>query len=216
MRVTTLIDVDNTLLDNDAAKRDLAGGVVQVLGTDGAAGFWSAYEAVRAELGVVDIPRTIGRVLGPDAPLAQRVALADMFMTFPFAEYIYGDAYKTLEYLKKRGPVVILSDGDPVFQPAKIIRSGLADAVDGNVLVFFHKEEHLLEIRSAFPAERYLLIDDKPGVIERMTARAQELGGPLETILVRQGKYAAAIPPGQWPGATHTVDNLGEVRKRGL
>jgi FMN phosphatase YigB (HAD superfamily) len=216
VRIASLIDVDNTLLDNDAAKRDLAQGLVDSLGEAGADRFWTVYEEVRAELGVVDIPRTIGRTLGREAPLPDRERLAALFMEFPFREYIYPDALETISWLKERGPVVILSDGDPVFQIAKIVRSGLADAADGNVLVFTHKEEHLLEIGAAFPAERYLLIDDKPGVIERMTARAHELPGPLETILVRQGKYAAAIgdDPAPWPGATYTVDRLGEVRER--
>jgi hypothetical protein len=213
VRITTLIDVDNTLLDNDSAKRDLAGGVTAVLGEEGAARFWAAYEAVRAETGVVDIPRTIARTLpAATTPLALRVQLAEMFMHFPFSEYVYPEAWKTLEWLAKKGPVVILSDGDPVFQIAKIIRSGLADAVDGHVLVFTHKEEHLLEIGAAFPADRYLLIDDKPGVIERMTARAHELPAPLTTVLIRQGKYAAAVPEGTWPGATHTVSTLKQVR----
>lgn len=213
MRITSLIDVDNTLLDNDAAKRDLVGGVSATLGNAGAERFWVAYEEARAELGVVDIPRTIARTLPPDAPLEQRVMLAEMFMTFPFSEYVYADAWKTIEYLKERGPVVILSDGDPVFQIAKIIRSGLADVVEGNVLVFTHKEEHLLEIGAAFPAERYLLIDDKPKVIERMTARAHELPAPLETVFIRQGKYAAAIPEGIWPGATHTINRLRQIEQ---
>jgi hypothetical protein len=216
VRTTSLIDVDNTLLDNDAAKRDLASGLIDTLGEAGAERFWTVYEEVRAELGVVDIPRTIGRTLGREAPLAERVRLAGLFMAFPFAEYIYPDALETIAFLKEQGPVVVLSDGDPVFQITKIVRSGLAAAVDGHVLVFTHKEEHLLEIGAAFPADRYLLIDDKPGVIERMTARAHELPGPLTTILVRQGKYAAAIgdDPAPWSGATHTVDRLGEVRER--
>lgn len=214
MRLVSLIDVDNTLLDNDAAKRDLAGGLVQALGESGAARFWAAYEEVRVEEGVVDIPRTLARALGRDASLEQRVELAEMFMLFPFAEYIVRDAFKVISHLQKRGTVVILSDGDPVFQIAKIIRSGLANAVDGQVLVFRHKEEHLLEIGAAFPGDRYLLIDDKPGVIERMRARDHELPAPLETVLVRQGKYADALPPGPWPGAHHTVTTLGEVRDR--
>lgn len=213
MRLTSLIDVDNTLLDNDAAKRDLVGGVSATLGKDGAERFWAAYEEVRAELGVVDIPRTIARTLPPETPLELREALAGMFMTFPFSDYVYGDAWKTIEHLKKRGPVVILSDGDPVFQIAKIVRSGLAEAVEGNVLVFTHKEEHLLEIGAAFPAERYLLIDDKPKVIERMTARAHELPAPLETVFTRQGKYAAAVPEGVWSGATHTITRLREIEQ---
>ena len=211
MSTTSLIDVDNTLLDNDAAKVEIARSLRNLLGEAGEARFWAAYEAIRVELGVVDIPRTIGRALEGWAGMELRQSLAGMFMLFPFGDYIYKDATRMIRHLERMGPVVILSDGDPVFQPIKVYRSGLAAAVDGRVLVYPHKEEHLPEIAAAFPAERYLLIDDKPGVIERVTARVHELGGQLETVLVRQGKYAAAVPSGKWSGATHTVDSLSEV-----
>ena len=211
MRTTTLIDVDNTLLDNDAAKIELDHRVVRLLGEDGAVRFWDAYEAVRAEVGVVDIPRSLHRALPIDAPLPLRIGLADLFMDFPFADYIYSGARALLAALHTLGPVAILSDGDPVFQPNKINQAGLSPLVNGHVLVYPHKEEHLLEISAAFPADRFLLIDDKPGVIERVTARAGALQGRLETILVRQGKYAAAIPEGPWSGATHTVESIDEV-----
>ena len=210
-RVTSLIDVDNTLIDNDAAKVEIDRRLVELLGVPGARVFWTAYEDVRADAGVVDIPRTIGLYLKGEIALSHRVALAELFMRFPFADFIYAGALETISWLREHGPVVILSDGDPVFQPTKINRSGLAAAVDGHVLVFPHKDEHLPEIAAAFPADRFLLIDDKPMVIERMRGRAAELNAPLETILVRQGKYAAAVPPGPWPGADHTVDAIHQI-----
>jgi hypothetical protein len=211
-RVVSLVDVDNTLLDNDAAKVEIGRRLGVLLGETGTAAFWVAYEAVRAELGVVDIPRAIHRALPPGSTMDQRVALADLFMRFPFADYIYPGALETITWLKAAGPVVILSDGDPVFQPNKINRAGLAAAVDGHVLVYTHKEEHLIEIGAAFPADRYLLIDDKPKVIERVTARAGELGAPLQTVLVRQGKYAAAVAEGDFPAATWTCSTIADVR----
>ena len=213
MRITSLIDVDNTLIDNDAAKAEIDRRLDALLGEQGAADFWAAYEEVRAEREVVDIPRAMARYLGSGSPLERRIALAELFMKFPFREYIVPGAFETVAFLKARGPVAILSDGDPVFQASKVTRAGLADLVDGHMLIYVHKEEHLPEIAAAFPADRYLLIDDKPKVIERFTARKEELGGPLETILVRQGKYAAAVPPGPWPGATYTVNALSEVPK---
>jgi FMN phosphatase YigB (HAD superfamily) len=211
VRITSLIDVDNTLIDNDAAKVEIDRRLTALLGEGGADHFWTGYEAVRAECGVVDIPRAVARAIGPDAPLDQRIALAELFMRFPFRDFIYPGARETIAFLKTRGPVAILSDGDPVFQVTKITRAGLADLVDGHILIYVHKEEHLLEIAAAFPADRYLLVDDKPKVIERFTARKDELRGPLETVLVRQGKYAGAVPPGRWPGATYTVDAIAEV-----
>ena len=211
MRITSLIDVDNTLIDNDAAKVEIDQRLTALLGDAGAEEFWAAYEEVRAELTVVDIPRTIARALGPEASLERRIALAELFMQFPFQEYIYPDARETVDFLKSLGPVVILSDGDSLFQSTKVNRAGLAEMVDGHALIYAHKEEHLVEIGAAFPADRFLLIDDKPKVIERFTTRAHELKRPLETVFVRQGKYAAAVPPGRWPGATYTVDSLGEI-----
>jgi FMN phosphatase YigB (HAD superfamily) len=211
VRTTSLIDVDNTLIDNDAAKIEIDRRLEALLGDAGSDRFWAVYEDVRAEMGVVDIPRAVARWLGAGASLAQRVALAELFMQFPFAEFLLPGALAMIDRLRREGPVVILSDGDPVFQPSKIHRAGLADAVDGHVLVYDHKEEHLLEIGAAFPADRFLLIDDKPGVIERVRARAGELLAPLETVLVRQGKYATAVPPGNWPGADYTADRIGDV-----
>ena len=211
MRITSLIDVDNTLLDNDAAKVEIDRRLTALLGASETDRFWTAYEAVRAEFGVVDIPQTMARTLDSEASLEKRIALADLFMCFPFRDYIYLGALETITFLKARGPVVILSDGDPVFQVTKIVRSGLTELVDGQMLIYPHKEEHLLEIGAAFPADRYLLIDDKPTVIERFTARAAELNGPIETILVRQGKYAAEVPAGPWPGATHTIASIADV-----
>jgi hypothetical protein len=211
VRVASLIDVDNTLIDNDAAKVEIDRRLDALLGDAGSDRFWALYEEVRAELGLVDIPRTMARTLGPDRPLADRVALAEIFMRFPFRDFLYPGALELIDRLRARGPVVILSDGDPVFQPAKIHQAGLTEAVEGHVLIFPHKEEHLLEIGAAFPADCYLLIDDKPGVIERMRARAAELPAPLKTVLVRQGKYAAAVPPGTWPGADYTAPAIADV-----
>jgi hypothetical protein len=212
VRTTSLIDVDNTLLDNDAAKVEIDQRLADLLGDEGRVLFWGAYEAVRAEFGVVDIPRTIARAVAELDDRSVHRPLAELFMTFPFRDYIYPGALETLAFLRTLGPVVILSDGDPVFQPVKIARSGLATAVDGYVLVFPHKEEHLLELAAAFPADRFLLIEDKPTVIEGMTERAEELGAPLETILVRQGKYAAQIGA-DWAVATHAVETIGDVRQ---
>jgi len=211
VRITSLIDVDNTLIDNDAAKVEIDRRLDALLGEQGTADFWAAYEEVRAEQGVVDIPRTMARYLGPTVSLERRIALAALFMEFPFRDYIVPGARETVAFLRTRGPVAILSDGDPVFQASKVTRAGLADLVDGHMLIYVHKEEHLPEIAAAFPADRYLLIDDKPMVIERFTARKEELSAPLETILVRQGKYAAAVPPGPWSDANHTVNALSEV-----
>lgn len=207
-RLTFFLDADNTLLDNDAAKREMDRRLGDLLGQGENARFWTVYEEVRGELGVVDIPRTMSRFLGNRDAGEVRYALADLFMRFPFADFVYPDSADVLRHLRRLGRVAILSDGDQVFQTAKIGRSGLADAVDHFVLVFAHKEEHLPEIAAAFPADRHVFVDDKPGVLERIGAR---MPTPFSTVFVRQGKYAAAVPPGPWPGATLTVEGIGDV-----
>lgn len=219
MRLITLIDVDNTLIDNDRAKDAMAEGLRVLLGQDGTARFWAVYEEVRAELGVVDIPRSIERFLQPEVARTPDEAsrkelhrqLASLFMDFPFRDYVFPGALELIAELRRRGTAVILSDGDQVFQPAKINRSGLSEAVGGFVLVFPHKEEHLAEIAAVFPGDRYLLLEDKPAVIERVTERAEALGAPLTTVLIRQGKYAQTVDPTTWGRADHVVERIGDV-----
>jgi len=209
-RLTFFIDVDNTLLDNDAAKREMDRRMEVLIGERGAARFWEVYEAVRAEESMVDIPQTLSRFSSELADNEIRFLLAYLFMRFPFAQFVYPGSAGTLEQLKRLGTVAILSDGDAIFQTAKIIRSGLAAAVNGYAHVYAHKEDHLSELTGAFPADHYVLIDDKPGVITRVSERFQS---PLSTIFVRQGKYAASTEPGQWAGAGLTADSIGELAR---
>jgi hypothetical protein len=209
-RLTFFLDVDNTLLDNDAAKEEMAHQLIDLLGETETIRFWETYEAVRREEGMVDLPRTLVRVLDGVTDRAVRFSLADLVMGFPYERFLFPATLATIAYLKRLGRVAILSDGDPAFQPAKIARSGLGQAVDGYVLVYPHKEEHIAEITTAFAADHYVLVDDKPAVIERVAAR---LTLPLSTIFVRQGKYAKAVPHGAWPGAGLTIADIGDLRR---
>lgn len=192
-----LFDVDNTLLDNDAAKADLAARVEALVGAGRAAAFWETYEAVRREKDYVDYPLTLARFRAafPDEPAFPYVA--DLVLAYPYGERVYPGALAALAHVRTLGTAAILSDGDPVYQPAKIARAGLATAVGGNVLVFVHKEANLEAVTGRFPARRYVLVDDKPDVLARSKAR---LGDRLLTLHVRQGKYAHApraegLPP---------------------
>ena len=220
MRLVTLIDVDNTLIDNDRAKDAMADGLRILLGEDGTARFWAVYEEVRAELGVVDIPRSIERFLQPGVARTPDEAsrkelhrqLASIFMDFPFRDYVFPGVFELIVELRQRGTTVILSDGDQIYQPAKINRSGLTEVVGGFVLVFPHKEEHLAEIAAVFPGDRYLLLEDKPAVIERVTERAEALGAPLTTVLIRQGKYAHTVDPKTWGRSDYVVERIGDVQ----
>jgi hypothetical protein len=208
-RLTFFLDVDNTLLDNDAAKEAMARQLVDLLGETAAIRFWETYEVVRHEMGMVDLPRTLVQFLADVTDRALRFALADLVMGFPYERFLFPDTIETIAYLRTLGRVAILSDGDPAFQPAKIARSGLGQAVDGYVLVYPHKEEHIAEITTAFGADHYILVDDKPGVIERVQSR---MTLPLTTVFVRQGKYAEAVPHGAWPGADLTITSIGDLR----
>jgi FMN phosphatase YigB (HAD superfamily) len=208
-RLTFFVDVDNTLLDNDAAKREMDRRMAVLIGKHGSERFWEIYEEVRAETAMVDIPRTLARFSTELSDQETRFLLADLFMRFPFAQFLFPGTPATVAHIRTLGSVAILSDGDAIFQTAKIIRSGLAAAVDGYAHVYAHKEEHLDELTGAFPADHYVLIDDKPEVITKVAAR---LTAPLTTVFVRQGKYAAKAPSGNWTGAGLTVESIGDVR----
>jgi len=215
-RLTFLLDVDNTLLDNDAAKTEMAARLRALLGEADESRFWAIYEAVRRDEGMVNIPLTLSRFeaeagIDPAGPgeSPRRFALADLVMAFPYEGFLFPGALEAIAHLRRLGRVAILSDGDPTFQPSKIWRAGLDEAVDGYVLVFGHKEEHLAEVAAAFPADHYVLVEDKPDVIAKVRAR---LDAPLTTILLRQGKYAATVPPGPWPGAHLTLASIAELR----
>jgi FMN phosphatase YigB (HAD superfamily) len=208
-RLTFLLDVDNTLLDNDAAKEAIDARLRALLGQAETSRFWSLYEVVRSASGVVSYPLTLARfniAAGPDH--SRQIALAELLMTFPYHDYIYPGALDTLAALRHLGQVAILSDGDPTYQPSKIARSGLADAVGGYVLVYPHKHEHLDEITAIFPADHFVMVEDHPDNLTRIRARCPV---PLTAILVRQGKYAAAVGAGPWPGADITTNSIADL-----
>ncbi len=205
-RLTFFLDVDNTLLNNDAAKSDMDRQLRDLLGDEGAAGFWRLYEEIRAEGTMVDIPSTIARYCAGQGDLELRFALADLFMTFAFASFVYPSALAVLKKLQTFGTTAILSDGDPIFQSAKIHRSGLDAAVGGNVIVYPHKDDHITEITSAFPADVFIFIDDKPAVLERI---AKNMTAPFATVFVRQGKYALETHDGFTP--TFSLASLADL-----
>ena len=184
-----LVDVDNTLLDNDALREQLDDRLRALLLDDGARRFWAVYEDVRAAFGLVDIPETIARIATEARDESLEARLTALVEALPFADFLYPDALEVLRHLGGLGTAVILSDGDAVFQHLKIRAAGIEGAVDARVLVFAHKEQELDEVRRRFPAEAYAIFDDKPAILSAMK---QALGETVTTVLVRQGKYAAA------------------------
>ena len=202
-----LIDIDNTLLDNDRVAADMSSQILQFAGVDGSEQFWNVYEVVRQEFGYVDVPVTLRRfrTLRPD--LRTFPQLSAMLLGYRFEVDLYPQALEVVEHLKRSGTVVVLSDGDPVFQPAKVARIGVADAVDNNVLIYAHKEQHLEEVISLYRAEHYVLIDDKPDILASVK---QVLQDRVTTIHVRQGKYAAAQNRPD-PRPDVTLDSIADV-----
>lgn len=182
-----MIDLDNTILDNDGVKEDLKARMLEILSEQGAARFWELYETVRKELDVIDFWEQIKRMKAesPDDPTIDQAAQA--LSEWDFAPRVYPNALETVVHLKNMGLPLVVSDGDPVFQPAKIHSCGVTEAVDGRVHIFVHKEKYLPNLRNQFPAEHYVLIDDKPGILMRSKAA---LGDRLTTVHVLQGKYA--------------------------
>ncbi len=190
-----LIDVDNTLIANDDVKSDLDAHIQVELGAKLAARYWELYEQARKESGV-DIPLALTR-LRQQTPLTEMdeqsyLHVHSLFDNYPFFKALYPHTLETLHYLRTLGLTVIVSDGDCVFQPEKIFDSNLAEAVEGRVLIYVHKQQHLQEIMQQYPADHYVMIDDKPDIL----ADAKPLMGDcLTTVFVKQGKYAAGKMP---------------------
>jgi FMN phosphatase YigB (HAD superfamily) len=206
------IDVDNTLLDNDYAKSDLDQHIQVELGPKLAARFWDIYEEVRQERRVVDIPHALER-------LREQIPLTEMdeevyrhvwsiFNNYPFFKILYPHTLETLSYLRTLGLTVIVSDGDLLFQGEKIVNSNLAEAVEGRVMLYVHKQEHLDETMKAYPGDHYVLIDDKPDILDD-TKRL--MGDQVTTVFVTQGKYAAGIKPDNF-APDLTVLHIGDLR----
>jgi len=201
-----LMDVDNTLLDNDRAKADVARAIGEFVGPDRASRFWSLYEEVRDEGGVVDYPETLRRFRRA-LPDARRLIDVDRaVLDVPFERYLFPGALDVIAQLWQRGEPAILSDGDRVYQPMKIARAGLLRAVRGNVVVYEHKEDHLAEVQRRFPADRYAHIDDRASLLGKTKA---SLGDRVTTIHVRQGRYRDEAANGAPPDLV--VERIADV-----
>ena len=207
-RLSFYLDVDNTLLDNDALKDYLAAQLSAALGDDGAALFWNLYEDVRSERDVVDIPLTARRFAERTGNETQARIVDRILDDVPFKTFVYPHAFDTIRHLKTLGVVGILSDGDEIFQSRKIEGSGLGAAVDGCILVYPHKEDHLGEAARCQPADHMVLIDDKVRILDNVR---RLLGDHVTTVHVLQGHYARELPPDRF-SASITVTSIGDLR----
>jgi haloacid dehalogenase-like hydrolase len=204
-----LLDVDNTLLDNDGVKQHLQRVLVSEGGEQIDQRFWALYEEVRADLGAVSVPVTLERLREESADPAVIDRLGRQLFDAPFADFVFPETLDLLRWLRGVGVPVILSDGDPWFQAKKITDAGLGETVGGNVLIFLHKEEHAADIRRWYPAEHYVAIDDKADLLQMLK---QAFGPALQTVWVKQGHYAAGASLGEGASPDATVNSIGEVR----
>lgn len=204
-----LLDCDNTLLDNDAVQDDLRGQLTATLGAEGSTRYWSLYEQLRGELGYADYLGALERYRDRAVSDPRLFTLASFLLEYPFATRLYPGAIEVIRHLQALGPTVILSDGDVVFQPRKIQRSGLWDAVEGRVLIYVHKEQVLAAIAQRYPALHYVMVDDKPRILAAMK---QSWGSRVTTVFVRQGHYAAEHPSSAAPrGVDLTLERIGDL-----
>ena len=185
--IVFLLDVDNTLLDNDAVVDDLRKHLITTFGEECERHYWEIFEELRRELGYADYLGALQRyrIERPRDPHLLEISL--FLLAYPFADRVYPGAFDVIRHLSSRGLVVILSDGDVVFQPRKIERSGLWAVADGRVLIYIHKEQMLDDVERRYPAERYVMVDDKVRILSEMKKVWRER---LTTVFVRQGHYA--------------------------
>ena len=208
-----MIDLDNTILDNDGVKKDLQVRMLEMLGGEMAARFWELYEIIRKETDFIDFIEGFRRLREEFPERAATVdAAQDALMEWDFRPRLYPNALETVLHLKGLGLPIVVSDGDAVFQPSKIHECGVTELVDGRVFIFVHKEKHLPAVETRFKAEHYVLIDDKPGILMRSKAA---LGSRLTTVHVLQGKYATDPKYAVEYAPDIVVENFSDLRRYG-
>ena len=204
-----LLDVDNTLLDNDRVERDLRHHLEEAFGGERQARYWEIFEHLRAELGYADYLGALQRYRVENLRDPHLLGISLFLVNYPFAERLYPGALDVIERLRSWGPTVILSDGDVVFQPRKVERSGLWKAVDGNVLIYIHKEQMLADVEQRYPARHYVMVDDKLRILADMK---DTWGERLTAVFPRQGHYA--LDPSiiaRYPPADVTVERISDL-----
>ncbi len=204
-----LFDIDNTLLDNDHVTADLKRHLEQEVGPERQQRYWDIFEQLRSEMGYADYLGALQRYRIENPRDPGLLTVSHFLINYPFATRLYPDSLDAVEHVKQWGQTVVLSDGDVVFQPLKVERSGIYEAFSGNVLIYIHKEQELDDVEKRYPADHYVLIDDK---LRILTAVKKIWGAKVTTVFPRQGHYAhdpqalASYPP-----ADISVDRIGEL-----
>jgi FMN phosphatase YigB (HAD superfamily) len=207
-------DVDNTLLDNDRVADDLKRHLVERVGEASARRYWELFEQIRIELGYADYLGALQRyrIERPRDP--KLLAVSRFMINYPFANRLFPESLDAVEYAQKLGQAVILSDGDVVFQPRKVDRSGLYEIFEGHALIYIHKELELDDVETKYPADHYVMVDDK---VRILAAIKKYWGARVTTIFPRQGHYAFdAEEVAKYPVPDITIERIGELQKYSL
>jgi FMN phosphatase YigB (HAD superfamily) len=207
--VVFLLDVDNTLLDHDLVIEDYRRHMVEAFGPVLERRYWDIFEEYRREVGYADYLGALQRfrIENPREPCLLGASL--YLLHYPFDRRVYPGTLEVISRLRTRGPVVVLSDGDVVFQPRKVERAGIWAAVEGEVLIYVHKEHMLDDVERRYPAKRYVMVDDK---VRILAAMKETWGDRLRTVFVRQGHYATdAALVAKYPAADVSVDAFGDL-----
>jgi FMN phosphatase YigB (HAD superfamily) len=207
--IVFLVDVDNTLIDNDAIQQDLKEHLERVYGPASRVRYWKILEDLFAELGYRDYIGALQRYRVEHPLEVELLAMSSFLVDYPFGDRLFPGALAVLQRLSSLGLTVILSDGDVVFQPRKIERAGLSAAVDGRVLIYIHKEEALDDVERRYPADHYVLVDDKLRILT-MVKRAW--GSRVTTVFARQGSYANDTEAmATFPRADATIEHIADL-----
>jgi FMN phosphatase YigB (HAD superfamily) len=207
--VVSLFDVDNTLLDNDRVVHDMMRYLDAEVGHERQQRYWALFEELRKELGYADYLGALQRYRVENPRDSHLLAVSSFLVNYPFANRLFPNSLDVLDRFREWGPVVILSDGDVVFQPRKIERSGLQEAVDSNILIYVHKELELDDVERRYPAEHYVLVDDKVRILD---AVKQSWGARVTTVFPRQGHYARdEREVAKYRKPDVTVERLGDL-----
>jgi FMN phosphatase YigB (HAD superfamily) len=207
--VVFLFDVDNTLLDNDRVQDDLRNHLECEFGAESRDRYWAIFEELRAELGYADYLGTLQRYRLEDLCDPRLLMMSSFLVDYPFANRLYPGSLDALKHVRSWGPTVILSDGDVVFQPRKVQRSGLWEAVEGHVLIYIHKEQMLDDVECRYPTRHYVMVDDK---LRILTAMKKVWMDRLTTVFAHQGHYA--LDPkniATYPPADIRVERIGDL-----
>jgi FMN phosphatase YigB (HAD superfamily) len=208
-RIVFLFDVDNTLIDNDRVQADLSEHLEQTYGIASRDRYWKIFEELRSELGYADYLGALERYRMEALHRPELLRMSGWLVDYPFADRLYPGALNAVKHVQQWGTTVILSDGDAVFQPRKVEQSGLWQAFDNRVLIYVHKEQELDDVERLYPADHYVLIDDKLRILSAVT---KIWGERVTTVFAKQGHYAFDSKSlTEYPAADIELANIGDL-----